>query len=390
MMRTLVIWGAGRIGRGFVAALFEDPAWRTVFVDVDQELVDQLNRRGQYTVFRATAEGVSRKIMKNGFIALHTSDLPALEKLFCEEGLLLDVAVHATELTRVASMIAPLVSLRARTMPDQPMDILMNVNMSRPDEAFRMHMKDALCGNASALDYLERQIGVSGIAAACISPIASEDMKREDPLAVLNNAYPEQAISEGALKGEKPCLPHLRLSRDISMEETRKLYTLNMAHALLCYLGLPKGYKTVIQAMEDAELRSLVEEALMEANVGLLHALPFTQKELNDWRDVVISLLLNPYIDDSLQRLGADPRRKLSKTDRLVGPAVMCLEAGEKPDAIARAIAAGFSYKNDDEGARAVRSLFEERGASEAIDKICSLPPSHPLAQMILQYIEEE
>ena len=84
MVRTLVIWGAGRIGRGFVATLFEDLAWRTVFVDIDQELVNQLNQRGQYTIFRATAEGVSRKVMDHGFTALHTSDAPALENLFKE------------------------------------------------------------------------------------------------------------------------------------------------------------------------------------------------------------------------------------------------------------------------------------------------------------------
>jgi len=390
MARTLVIWGAGRIGRGFVATLFEDPAWRTVFVDIDQELVNQLNQRGQYTIFRATAEGVSRKIMKGGFSALHTSDASALETLFKEEGLLLDIAVHATELTRVASMIAPLVSMRAAVMPDQPMDILMNVNMSRPDEAFRARMQEALAGNAAALDYLENQIGISGIAAACISPVAPEEMKKEDPLAVLNNAYPEQAISEGALKGEKPRLPQLRLSGDISAEETRKLYTLNMAHALLCYLGLPKGYKTVIQAMNDPELRAIVDEALKEANMGLLHALPFTESEVNHWRDTVISLLLNPYIDDVLQRLGADTRRKLARTDRLVGPAVLCLEAGGKPEAIAKAIAAGFTYVNDDEGTRAVNSLYKERGAAEAISTVCSLPAAHPLAKMILNYIEEE
>lgn len=390
MVRTLVIWGAGRIGRGFVATLFEDPAWRTVFVDVDQELVTQLNQRGQYTIFRATAEGVSRKVMKGGFTALHTSDAPALEKLFQEEGLLLDIAVHATELTRVASMIAPLISLRAAVMPDKPMDILMNVNMSRPDEAFRLRMQEALHGNEPALSYLEHQTGISGIAAACISPVAPEEMKKEDPLAVLNNAYPEQAISEDALRGEKPCLPRLRLSGDISAEETRKLYTLNMAHALLCYLGLPRGYKTVIQAMNDPDLRAIVEEALTQANQGLLHALPFTKEEVDAWRDTVISLLLNPYIDDVLQRLGADTRRKLAKTDRLVGPAILCLEAGGKPEAIARAIAAGFTYQNDDEGTRAVNSLYKERGVAAAISQVCSLDESHPLAQMILEYIEEE
>ena len=384
-MRTLVIWGAGRIGRGFVATLFKHPGWRTVFVDIDQALVDQLNQRGQYTIFRATAVGVSRELMKDGFAAVHTSDLAALEEIFLEEGLLLDIAVHATELDRVAGMLRPLIALRADKMPQSPMDILMNVNMPLPDEAFRAKLEAAFEDEPAALTYLNEKIGISGIAAACISPLATDEMKKEDPLAVLNNNYPEQAISEPALKGEKPCLPRLRLSKNLSAEETRKLYTLNMAHALLCYLGLPKGYKTVIEAMADPELRALVDQALDEANQGLLHALPLTQDELDWWRDTVISLLMNPYIDDMLQRLGTDTRRKLGRLDRLVGPAALCIEAGGAPLAIAKAIRAGFFYENNDPGTRAVRAMVQEEGLPSAAEKICDLTQAHPLYDMILK-----
>ena len=388
-MRTIVIWGAGRIGRGFVAALFREPGWRTVFVDIDRTLVDLLNERGRYTIFRATAEGVSREIIQGRFSAVHTSDTDALEMLFCEEGLLLDIAVHATELDRVASMLSPLIALRAQVMPGKPLDILMNVNMALPDEAFRKKLTAALANDKTSLRYLESSVGISGIAAACISPIATDEMKAEDPLALLNNNYPEQAVSEEAFKGEKPRLPRLRLSKNLSAEETRKLYTLNMAHALLCYLGLPKRYATVIEAMNDPWLRTLVDEALDEANTGLLHALPLTEDELNWWRDTVISLLLNPYIDDSLRRLGADTRRKLSRYDRLVGPAMLCLEAGRAPRAIAKAIRAGFRFENDDEGTRAVRSLTCEEGLQTAVSRICGLTPESPLFQMILNENEE-
>lgn len=384
LMRTLVIWGAGRIGRGFVAALFNQPDWRIVFADIDRELVDQLSKRKQYTIFRATAEGISREIMKDCFTAVHTSDAEALETIFREEGLLLDIAVHATELDKVAGMLKPLLSMRARVMPESPMDILMNVNMALPDEAFREKLTAAFHDDPIALTYLNERVGISGIAAACISPVAPDEMKKEDPLAVLNNNYPEQAISEQALKGEKPRLPRLRLSQNLSAEETRKLYTLNMAHALLCYLGLPKGYKTVIEAMNDAELRALVDEALDEANQGLLKALPLTQAELDWWRDTVISLLMNPYIDDVLQRLGADTRRKLGRLDRLVGPAALCIEAGGTPHAMAKAIHAGFFYENDDPGTRAVRSIAQERGLSAAVKEICGLTAEHPLYHMII------
>lgn len=388
-MRTLAVWGAGRIGRGFVAPLFRQPGWRCVFVDVDQALVDALNERRRYTIFRATADGITPEVIEGGFSALHTSDQSALEALFREEGLLLDVAVHATELGRVASMLAPLLAGRAALPEQPPMDILMNVNMARPDEAFRAGLEEALWDRPQALAFLRERVGISGIAAACISPIATEDMFREDPLALLNNDYPEQAISEAALRGEKPVLPRLRLSKDISREETRKLYTLNMAHALLCYMGLPKGYQTVLEAMRDPALRAAAEQALEEACLGLTRAFGFSGDELSAWKDTVVSLLLNPYINDNLRRLGADTRRKLARTDRLVGPAALCMEAGRRPEAIAAAIHAGFLYENDDEGTRAVRALTEKRGIKAAVQEICGLPEDHPLARLVLKQDEE-
>jgi hypothetical protein len=68
--RTLIIWGAGRIGRGFVADLFHHEPWRIVFVDIDRALVNALNERKRYAIFRATARGVSREVMEGGFIQL--------------------------------------------------------------------------------------------------------------------------------------------------------------------------------------------------------------------------------------------------------------------------------------------------------------------------------
>ena len=50
---TIVIWGAGRIGRGFAADLFEDAGYRITFVDTSEYLVTSLRNQGYYTVVRA-------------------------------------------------------------------------------------------------------------------------------------------------------------------------------------------------------------------------------------------------------------------------------------------------------------------------------------------------
>ena len=380
-MRTLVIWGAGRIGRGFVAGLFREPGWRVVFVDIDEELVRRLNERGAYTVFRATRAGVERVRVEGGFTALHTGDADALSRVFREEGLLLDIAVHEPKLGQVADMLTPLFTARAQASCG-PMDVMMNVNMTAPDEAFTRLMAERLTGDALA--YFQERVGVTGIAAMCISPVATEAMRAEDPLALLNNGWPEQAIGLHQLKGEPPRLPHVRLSQDVRAEETRKLYTLNMAHALCCYLGVKKGYATVLDCMRDEGLRDLTRRALEEASLGLSRAFGFSGAEMTAWRGKIIDLLDNPAINDDLPRLGADTRRKLSASDRLCGPARLCLAAGGRPETIVRAIRAGFDFIHDDPGTAYVRGLVEEKGLPEAVGAVCGLSEDDALYRMIL------
>ncbi len=50
MARKAVIFGAGKIGRGFLAQLATESGYEAVFVDVDGDLVDRLNKSGRYTV----------------------------------------------------------------------------------------------------------------------------------------------------------------------------------------------------------------------------------------------------------------------------------------------------------------------------------------------------
>ena len=379
-MRTAVIWGAGRIGRGFVGdILSEASGFSTVYVDIDRELVDALNKARAYTIAKATREGITKKRL-SGFKALHTSDEAALRALFEEERLLLDISVHEPKLPQVADMLCPLLKQRAQS--GLTMDVMMNVNMARPDAYFRTLMGERL--SPAALKYFGDRVGVTGIFAMCISPLAPDWLKKEDPLALWNNGWETQAVSRKALKCPPPKAPRLLLTDDIEREETRKLYTLNMAHALLSYLGLPKGLKTSLEAVKDPELRGILEGALIESSAGLEYEFGFGEKEMAAWREKIIGLLENPYIEDGLQRLGADTRRKLSARDRLVGPAGLCLKAGKEPVNLAKAIRAGFLYENPDEGTREVREFYRAHGLAASVQKYCALTPSDGLYRRIV------
>ncbi len=381
LKRTIIIWGAGRIGRGFVADIFNCDAWHTVFADIDRSLVDNLNHAGKYTIHKATKDGISVTTIENGFSALHTSETDALKEIFLTENLLLDIAVHAPKLPEVADRIAGLIEYRAENKPHLPMDIMMNVNMAAPDERFVSLLEERL--SKPALAYFKEKVGVTGIFAMCISPVAPESILKTDPLALWNNGFHEQAIDKNRLKGALPVLPRLRLTDDVEKEETRKLYTLNMAHALICYLGLKKGLKTSFDAVHDAEIREILSTALEEASVGLIGEYGFGEEEMAVWRKTIIGLLENPYIKDDLQRLGADTKRKLGAYDRLVGPARLCVKFGRAPLALSKAIRAGFDYENDDEGTKAVRACVTSDGAPKAAETYSCLMPGDGIYDLV-------
>ena len=46
----LVLFGAGKIGRSFIAQLFSRAGYETVFIDIDKDIVKEINQLGNYNV----------------------------------------------------------------------------------------------------------------------------------------------------------------------------------------------------------------------------------------------------------------------------------------------------------------------------------------------------
>ena len=362
---AVIIWGAGSIGRGFVAELFMEGGYKIDFVDRDAALVEKLNKNGCYTIFKADESGIEPKVINGGFEA-HLPDDARVKELFFEEDLIVDVAVYKQDLESVADMLTPLIVSRANAMPESKLDIITNVNMTSPEKEMRS-MLEARLPIGPARKYLDENTGVSGIFMMCISPKPNAEMLEKDPLAVYNNAFFEQAIDITALKGKHPIAPRLRLSDRLEAEEARKLYTLNMAHCLLAYLGTPKGLKTSLEAVRDEELLGILKGALDESSTGLIKKFGFTPEEMDEWKEIILSLLRNPYMADPLSRLGADTKRKLGAKDRLVMPIKLCREAGKEPVNLIKALNAGYRFNNDDDGTRQVRLLVDTLGVEKAM-----------------------
>jgi mannitol-1-phosphate 5-dehydrogenase len=369
--RNIVIWGAGRIGRGFVADLFDAAGYRIVLVDQSEELVARLCRAGRYTVVWAESTEKREDRMITSFSALATAQVGGVAAAVATTDLIA-VAVFPKDFPAVVRQLVPCLSLRREQRPEAPLDIILCANIPHPAAEFGALLQETMPSEMQ--DYAAVRIGI--VESLVIRMVAEPpaEVRQQDPLLVWTNGYAEFPMDHHAFKGEIPQVAGLRLVDDMRAEETRKLYTYNTFHAALAYHGARHGYEWIVDCMADPVVRAEAEGALREASAALQAEYSFDDDGMARWIEGVMTQTDNPALRDTVRRYGADPRRKLKREDRLVGSALLARKHDIEPQHLARAIAAGLRFDNpDDPGAVHVQQGIATLGLPAAVREVCGL-----------------
>lgn len=133
---------------------------------------------------------------------------------------------------------------------------------------------------------------------------------------------------------------------DLLPFEEAKLYGHNAIHALLAYVGATRGYERMADVRQDAELMGIARTAFLEESGAALIARYagvdqlFTPEGWRDYADDLLERMTNPWLDDTIERAGRDPIRKLGFEDRIFGTMQRVLACGRQPAGMALAAAA--------------------------------------------------
>jgi mannitol-1-phosphate 5-dehydrogenase len=384
MPNSIVIWGAGRIGRGFVADLFHAAGWRLVLVDQSAPLIEALRQAGSYAVVRAAGAGQPETASIAGYEAWTTAQADAIAAAVTEADLLA-VVVFPVAFPAVTQKLADALLARRAARPEDPLDILLCTNLSHPGPQFRALLHDALPPTARA--YAQDKIGIVETLVIRIAPDPPTERHARDPLLVWTNGYPELPVDRTAFRGPIPAVPGLRSVADMRAEERRKLYTYNTYHAALAYLGALYGYELIAECMADLAVREEATAALDEAARALQTEYGFPEEGMARWVADVIRHTDNPILGDTVRRYGADPRRKLRREDRLVGPALLARAHGIRPTHLVETIAAALRFDPPgDPSAAYVRETVRKRGVRAAVQELCGLTDAeHSLVMGIVR-----
>lgn len=82
-MKRAVHFGAGNIGRGFIAPTLQANNYQVTFIDVNTDVIKRINDEGSYTVKSLSIEGTSEQKVKD-VNAVELNDTDTLNKILLD------------------------------------------------------------------------------------------------------------------------------------------------------------------------------------------------------------------------------------------------------------------------------------------------------------------
>ncbi|MHC5068195.1 MAG: mannitol dehydrogenase family protein [Planctomycetota bacterium] len=375
----IVIFGAGNIGRGFLAPLFSAGGWSVTFVDVDARLVADCNERGCYVVSEVMNDDEVNRVV-SPVRAIDAADQEAVVAAL-RSCTLVATAVGVAALPHLGPPLAAGLMDRGQ----RPLDVLVCENGLRATDDLR----------AAISEHVPDRVALSrlGCVRTSIGRMVPAPRPDADFWSIRVEPYARLPLDAAGFCGSPPQgVPGLEVVDDFDLVARQKLLLHNMTHAHLAYSGAVRGYQTIVECMDDDHLVREVCQAAAEILGALVtkHG-PLAWSSSGDLMTSLLRRYRNRALGDTVGRVARNPLRKLSGDDRLVGAARLCCAHGVAPRSLARGILRACQYHpapDDPDGDR--WNYLRQRGWRGLLAEVAELRDDEPLAKLLHELAVEE
>lgn len=354
-----VHFGAGKIGRGFIADLLHDTGYEIVFVDVNEKVNEELNKYHNYYLYVIEEDYRRKEIDKVSALSPITEEDKVVKAIV--EADVVTTAVLADNFPKIAGTLAK--GLKARLDAGKE-----RVNVIPCENALfngDLLLKELVStGIASEDDFLKAAAFPNTAVDRMVFGTDKDgrdgiDIGKDHELAVEVNKLvdPEKLPIAGA-----------EYTDNLQKFLERKLYTINCGHAWSGYIGKQMGYEIIQDYFAVPENIEMTREVMREVAALMVVKHGFTEQEMEDYITFALNRFCTPGIKDTITRISRAPIRKLAPNDRLVGPAVQCEEKGLKNTLLLRGIAAAFLFDvKEDEQSAELMQYVADNGIEDAV-----------------------
>ncbi len=363
-MKKAIQFGAGNIGRGFIGALLSQAGYHVVFADVNKDMINKINEDKSYTVHIMDVECSEVKI--ENISGVDSTTDAVLDEI--KEAEVITTAVGLTILPRIAPTIAKGITMRQQAGFNSYLNIIACENAIKASSQLKEHVYGQLDDTTKA--YADKYVGFPDCSVDRIVP----PVKSENFVDVVVENYYEWNVEQASFKGEIPAIKGMNLADNLMAYIERKLFTLNTGHCITSYLGYLKKYATIDESIADEKIYNIVKAAMTESGNGLIKKHGFDAEAHMKYIDKIIGRFKNPYLKDDVARVGREPLRKLSATDRLVKPLMTAVGYGLPVDHIITGIGAALHYDNkEDKQSVELQEKIAKLGVRDSMSEISGI-----------------
>ena len=376
-MKKAIQFGAGNIGRGFIGGLLSNAGYHVVFADVNEAILNGINNDKQYKILVKDVECFEQTITNISAVSSISEDI--IKEI--EEAEIITTAVGPLVLKRIAPTIAKGIQARKNNGNKNYLNIIACENAVGATAILKEEVMKVL--NEEEISYMEEYIGFPNCSVDRIVPPCTN----ENPLDVTVENFYEWNVEEAKIKGEVPQIEGMNLVGDLIAYVERKLFTLNTGHCITAYLGNYKGYKTIDESIADEEIFKTVKKAMQQSGMALVNKYGFDKDAHFKYIDKILNRFKKQYLVDDTARVGREPLRKLSATDRLTKPTMTALEYDLPVDALLAGMAAALKYDNaEDPQSVELQDKIKANGAKAALKEVSGITDEKILDDVVAIY----
>lgn len=343
--QSILIFGAGKIGRSFIGQLFGCSGYEVVFSDIDHKLIDEINRRRSYSVIIKSNVREETIVVPNVRAVFGSEENVAVE---VAKANIMAISVGKNVLVKIIPLIAKGLLKRYAEDPSMNVDIIIAENMRSAAAFMRKEFSKHLPQNYP----LDKIVGLVETSIGKMVPIMTLDDSRKDPLTIFAEPYNQLIVDKNGFRNAIPDVPTLAPKENIAAWVDRKAFIHNLGHATAAYYGhfLHPEAIYMYQVLDDPNVYAFTRSVMQQSAEILrtLYPADFTKEGLELHIDELLARFRNTALKDTVFRVGQDRMRKLAPDDRFVGIIRQAQKLQLDFDLILQALAFAFFFKAKD------------------------------------------
>jgi mannitol-1-phosphate 5-dehydrogenase len=359
MKDNVVIFGAGAVGRGYIARLLAAGGVAPIFVETNLQLARRLKEADNYVV-HVTGAGKKEYIVSGYKVLIHEQGGEISKAL--SDCLFMATAVGGRNLETVARIAASGLAGASKRRA-MPLNILLCENSPDAEKALAAALLKAGCDKENFV---------------CVRCSVERMVRRMDEGLDLvaedgQIFYVDSQAWEGET-GDTVCgIEGFTFTSNIEAIYARKLYTSNAGGAALAYFGHLTGCNFLYEALEIPEIRKNLTELLNVAKQCLIESFGLDEAGLERHLDELMCRRFpNRDLADTVRRVARNPLRKLGSKERLAGLVHLLRNHALSTEPVSRVIGAALHYRDPaDAESLELGRIIARKGAGAILEDVC-------------------